>query len=168
MKSFATFSRSAAQTRSWGRKLGTLLRGGEIIGLTGELGTGKTCFAHGLAEGLEVEKNTWLRSPTFTLINEYHGRLPIYHIDLYRVAAPQEREGLDLPDYLFSAGVAVVEWFQYLAPGEVDESLEVLFEHVSARERRLSFKASGERYERLLEQLNKSRSNRWRDSGSKG
>ena len=155
MSSFTVVSRSAAQTRNWGRRLGKFLHGGEIIGLTGELGTGKTCFTHGLAEGLEVEKNTWLRSPTFTLINEYHGRLPIYHIDLYRVPSPQERAGLDLPDYLFSAGVAVVEWFQYLAAGEVDEFLEILLEHVSARERKLTFKAHGPRYEAILAQLQK-------------
>ena len=164
MKYFTVVSGSAAQTRNWGRRLGKFLHGGEIIGLTGELGTGKTCFTHGLAAGLEVEKNTWLRSPTFTLINEYHGRVPIYHIDLYRVSAPQEREGLDLPDFLFSDGVAVVEWFQYLAPGEVDECLEVLLEHVSARERRLTFKARGERYEAILDQLQGDglKSNSWK------
>ena len=129
------------------------MRGGEIIGLTGELGTGKTCFARGLAEGLKVEKNTWLRSPTFTLINEYSGRVPIYHIDLYRVAAHKEQEALDLRDYLFGDGVAVVEWFQYLAPEEVDEHLEVQLQHVSQRERRLIFNAHGEWYETLVERL---------------
>lgn len=157
MKSFTTVSRSPAQTHLWGKKLGKYLRGGEIIGLTGDLGTGKTCFARGLAEGLQVEKNTWLRSPSFTLINEYSGRLPIYHIDLYRVAAPEEQETLDLRDYLFSDGVAVVEWFQYLALAQVEEHLEVELQHVSGRERRLTFNARGERYEIILERLMKRR-----------
>jgi tRNA threonylcarbamoyladenosine biosynthesis protein TsaE len=153
MKSFTTVSRSTAQTRIWGKRLGKYLQGGEIIGLTGELGTGKTCFARGVAEGLEVEKNTWLRSPSFTLINEYNGRLPIYHIDLYRVAAREEQESLDLRDCLFSDGVAVVEWFQYLAMAQAEEHLEVELEHVSRHERRLTFNARGKRYESILERL---------------
>lgn len=106
---------------------------------------------------MDVEKNTWLRSPTFTLINEYSGRVPIYHIDLYRVAAHKDQEGLDLRDYLFGDGVAVVEWFQYLAPEEVDEHLEVQLQHVSQRERRLIFNAHGEWYETLVERLTKPR-----------
>jgi tRNA threonylcarbamoyladenosine biosynthesis protein TsaE len=165
MTPFTTVSRSSTQTRNWGRKLGRLLQGGEIIGLTGELGAGKTCFARGLAEGLDVEKNAWLRSPTFTLINEYNGRLPIYHIDLYRVAALHEREGLDLRDYLFSDGVAVVEWFEHLSPEEVDDCIEVLLEHASRSERRLTFKARAERYQRILAQLETGRSRRLRKSG---
>lgn len=160
MKTLEIVSQSPRQTHAWGKRLGKCLRGGEIIGLTGELGTGKTCFARGLAEGLDVEKNTWLRSPTFTLINEYSGRVPIYHIDLYRVAAPQEQEGLDLRDYLFGDGVAVVEWFQYLAPEEVEEHLEVQLQHFSQRERRLNFNARGERYEIILEKLTSKRA--WR------
>jgi tRNA threonylcarbamoyladenosine biosynthesis protein TsaE len=75
-------SKSARQTMSWGKKLGKLIQGGEIIGLVGELGAGKTCFVRGFAEGIGVGKDAWVRSPTFTLINEYNGRLPVYHIGL--------------------------------------------------------------------------------------
>jgi len=148
-----TVSRSADQTRSWGRKLGKLLRGGEIIGLTGELGSGKTCFVRGMAEGLEVGKEAWIRSPTFTLINEYHGRMPLYHIDLYRVENRRELEELNLLEYLFADGVSAVEWFERLPAREIEEYLHVGFAHASGNRRKLTFTAHGERYELLVKQL---------------
>ena len=146
-------SRSPRQTRSWGSKLGKLLKGGEIVGLIGELGTGKTCFVRGLAKGLEVSPDAWIRSPTFTLINEYHGRLPIYHIDLYRVGTRDELEGLNLREYLFSDGVTVIEWFEHLPAGEVDEYLEVKFAYANGTKRELALKSHGIRYQEILDGL---------------
>ena len=133
--------------------MGRLLRGGEIIGLSGELGSGKTCFVRGIAEGLGVGKEAWVRSPTFTLINEYDGRLPLYHIDLYRIGGAKELEELNLRDYLFSDGVAVVEWFEHLPKGEVDEYLRIDFEHGGGNDRKLAFAAYGRRYEKIIEDL---------------
>ena len=146
-------SRSAAQTRSWGKKLGRLLKGGEIIGLTGELGGGKTCFVRGIAEGLGVGKEAWVRSPTFTLINEYDGRLPLYHIDLYRIGSERELEELNLRDYLFSDGATVVEWFEHLPKGEVAEYLRIDFEHSGGNQRKLTFAAHGRQYEKIVDRL---------------
>jgi tRNA threonylcarbamoyladenosine biosynthesis protein TsaE len=146
-------SRSPAQTRRWGKRLGELVRGGEVIGLKGELGSGKTCFVRGLARGLEVAPEAWIRSPTFTLINEYHGRLPLYHVDLYRISQPAELAGLDLEEYLFGDGVCAVEWFDHLPPGEVEERLEVEFFHAGRAERRLVFSARGHYYRELLGRL---------------
>src|ERR1043165_10281184 len=88
----AIISRSAAQTPALGKKLGRLVRGGEIVGLTGDLGSGKTCFVRGVAEGAGVGKEAWIRSPTFTLINEYDGRVPVYHVDLYQIGRASCRE----------------------------------------------------------------------------
>src|SRR5207237_9249174 len=153
MALWSVASRSSAQTRSWGGKLGKLLKGGEIIGLVGELGTGKTCFVRGMAEGLDVGPDAWIRSPTFTLINEYHGRLPVYHIDLYRVGDRKELEGLNLREYLYSDGVSVIEWFEHLPPNEVDECLELKLEYANGHRRQLKFSALGERYEKILEAL---------------
>ena len=153
MESFYVLSRSAAQTRSWGRKLGKLLRGGEIVGLAGELGVGKTCFVRGMAEGLGVGKDAWVRSPTFTLINEYDGRLPLYHIDLYRIGSARELEELNLRDYLFADGATVVVWFEHLPAGEVDEHMRVDFEHRGGNERKLAFTAHGRQYEQIVEAL---------------
>jgi len=153
VKSFSTTSRSAVQTRNWGRKLGRVLKGGEIIGLTGELGSGKTCFVRGMAEGLEVGKGAWIRSPSFTLINEYSGRLPFYHIDLYRVEGRRELEELNLTDYLFSDGVSAVEWFEHLPAEEVEEYLHVSFAYANGNKRKLTFTAHGGRDEEILNGL---------------
>lgn len=151
--SFTIISRSAVQTRSWGRRLGRLLEGGEIIGLMGELGSGKTCFVRGLAEGLEVDPRAWVRSPSFTLINEYDGRVPLYHVDLYRITGAGELEGLNLREYLYSDGVCVVEWFENLPEGEAGEFLRIVVEHVDRNQRRLSFKPFGTGYEKILQRL---------------
>jgi len=153
MNSFTVVTGSDPETRRWGIKLGHLLAGGEIIGLIGELGAGKTCFVRGVAEGLEVNKNAWIRSPSFTLINEYEGRLPIYHIDLYRMGSREETEGLNLREYLYGDGVSLVEWFEHLPAEEVDEYLELRMTHAGGNRRKLNFIAHGERYERIVECL---------------
>ncbi|MGE5302998.1 MAG: tRNA (adenosine(37)-N6)-threonylcarbamoyltransferase complex ATPase subunit type 1 TsaE [Alphaproteobacteria bacterium] len=155
MASWSVVSKSARQTRAWGNRLGKLLRGGEIIGLTGELGSGKTCFVRGMAEGLDVDSKAWIRSPTFTLINEYCGRLPVFHIDLYRIRSREELEGLNLREYLYSEGVSVIEWFDQLPAGEVDEWLELTIAHGDGDKRELKFTARGERYEKIVESLKK-------------
>jgi tRNA threonylcarbamoyladenosine biosynthesis protein TsaE len=153
MGSWSVVTRSPRHTKGWGNKLGKLLEGGEIIGLGGELGAGKTCFVRGLAEGLEVGTEAWIRSPTFTLINEYHGRLPVYHIDLYRIADRNELEGLHLREYLYSDGVSVIEWFEHLPADEVDEYLELRIAYADGSNRELTFIAHGERYEKILDNL---------------
>jgi tRNA threonylcarbamoyladenosine biosynthesis protein TsaE len=153
MSAWGITSQSQRQTKNWGKRLARLLEGGEIVGLIGELGSGKTCFARGVAEGLAVADGTWIRSPTFTLINEYHGRLPVYHIDLYRVSSHAQQQGLDLRGYLYDHGVCLIEWFEYLPANEVEEFLEVRFAHDGGNRRRLEFMAHGERYERILNSL---------------
>ena len=157
MKSFRVLSRSTAQTQSWGRKLGWLLGGGEIIGLTGELGSGKTCFVRGLAQGLDVDKGAWVRSPSFTLINEYDGRVPLFHVDLYRLSSVTEIEELSLRECFFSDGVSVIEWFERLPEDEVDEYLRIYFEHEDGNKRKLTFTTHGSRYEEIVEKLRKSK-----------
>lgn len=153
MAPLRVLSTSPRQTRTWGARLGTLLEGGEIIGLIGELGTGKTCFARGLSWGLEVGEEAWIRSPSFTLINEYHGRLPVYHIDLYRIGSRDELEGLNLREYLYGAGVSLIEWFEHLPADEVEEFLELKFAYADGSKRELIFTPHGERYERIVEGL---------------
>lgn len=153
--SWSIVSRSARQTMGWGRKLGGLVKGGEIVGLVGELGAGKTCFVRGFSEGAGVSKAAWVRSPTFTLINEYDGRVPVYHIDLYRIGAREQLEGLNLREYLYSDGVSLIEWFEYLPADEVDEYLELKIVHEGDSTRRLMFAAHGPRYEAMVESLKK-------------
>src|ERR1019366_2153342 len=105
-------SRSPHETKSWGRRLASLLEGGELLGLIGDLGAGKTCFIKGLAQGLSLREEDIL-SPTFTMIQEHHGRTALYHIDLYRVDEAC-LDDLGLREYLFSAGIAAVEWYERL------------------------------------------------------
>jgi len=150
---WAVISRSAEHTRRLGNSLGKLLQGGEIIGLVGELGTGKTCFVRGLTEGLEVSQETWIRSPTFTLVNEYHGRLPIYHIDLYRIESTDELEELNLREYLYSTGVSLIEWFEYFPAGEVDDHLEIKLAYREGSKRQVTLIPHGARYEELVSAL---------------
>lgn len=144
---------SPRQSQSLGRNLGKLVQGGEIIGLIGEFGAGKTSFVRGFAQGIEVAAGTWVRSPTFTLINEYSGRLPVYHIDLYRVGKQEELESLNLREYLYGDGVSLIEWFEFLPSHEVDEYLELRIAHGGGNKRELTFVAHGKRYEVLLQAL---------------
>jgi len=140
-------------TMSLGRNLAKLVKGGEIIGLRGELGTGKTAFVRGFCEGIGVSQTAWVRSPTFTLINEYQGRLPVYHIDLYRIGRAEEVAALNLREYLYSDGVSLIEWIECLPPDEIDEYLEVSLAHNSGSKRQMTFTAHGKQYEEMVEQL---------------
>lgn len=153
MASWTVVSRSALETRRWGKRLGKLVEGGDIIGLVGELGAGKTTFVRGMAEGLGVGRDAWVRSPSFTLINEYLGRLPVYHIDLYRVESRAELESLNLREYLFADGVSVIEWFEHLPLGEVEEFLELRISYRDDSSRELTFSPRGERYEKIVDIL---------------
>jgi tRNA threonylcarbamoyladenosine biosynthesis protein TsaE len=148
---FVIESNSARETKAWGRRLGSMLEGGELLGFTGELGAGKTCFIKGLARGLSLREEDIL-SPTFTMIQEHRGRLPLYHIDLYRL----EEVGLDdmgLREYLFSSGIAAVEWFERLREGADMEFLSVRIEYADTNTRRLEFRATGSRHASIVAKL---------------
>jgi tRNA threonylcarbamoyladenosine biosynthesis protein TsaE len=113
--SWTLVSRSEAATLAAGRDLAGSLGAGDIILLRGDLGMGKTVFARGLAAGLGVDPDQ-VRSPTFTLVNPYHGRLPVYHIDLYRIEKPGDLDELGLEEILGGDGVVMVEWAERLGP----------------------------------------------------
>jgi tRNA threonylcarbamoyladenosine biosynthesis protein TsaE len=144
-------SRSAHETKAWGRRLASLLVGGELLGLIGELGAGKTCFIKGLAVGLALREEDIL-SPTFTLIQEHRGRLPLFHIDLYRLDSAS-LDDLGLREYLFSSGVAAVEWFERLREADEMDFLSVRIDYSSANARHIEFSASGERHGAIVEKL---------------
>jgi len=146
------FSRSPEETKILAAEIAKLLTGGEVIGLVGELGTGKTCFVKGLAQGLGMAEEE-VYSPSFTIIAEhYQGRLPLFHIDLYRLEGKEMGE-LGLEEYFYGQGVTVVEWFDYLPAGMVGEYLRVTLWYGAGEERRIVLEAVGERYRRLMEAL---------------
>ncbi|HBY99573.1 MAG: tRNA (adenosine(37)-N6)-threonylcarbamoyltransferase complex ATPase subunit type 1 TsaE [Ardenticatenaceae bacterium] len=144
------FSHSPQQTRRIGQRLSRLLRPGDVVLLSGPLGSGKTHLAQGIGAGLGIE--TPIRSPTFTLINEYHeGCIPLYHVDLYRLHGDAEVATIGLEEpFEADDGVIVVEWPEH-APGWMPlEALFVTMRHVDVTKRGIAISASGERYERLL------------------
>ena len=161
-------SHSSAQTQRLGMRLGELLQGGELILLDGQLGTGKTTFTQGLAQGLDIIEN--INSPTFTLLKEYKGqpqpgistgalsyykRPALYHFDLYRLDNPDEIVDLGFEDYFFSDGVSVIEWAEKASSFWPEEHLTVRLKMMSETKRGLLFIATGERYCELLRQFQK-------------
>jgi len=108
-------TRSPEETRALGEALARRLSPGDLVALLGDLGAGKTTFVQGLARGLGVPPEVYVTSPSFTLVNEYPGRVPLFHVDLYRLS-PEETEELGLAEML-SRGVMVVEWAERLPAG---------------------------------------------------
>lgn len=143
------------ETRTWGEILGKLLQPGDFVGLTGDLGAGKTSFTQGIAAGLGVEEP--VTSPTYTLINEYEGRCPVYHFDAYRINSLQEMEDLGYTEYFFGSGVTIVEWadmIESLLPGEhLWVEINKTDEHEEGRLIHLA--AKGSRYDKIIEELAK-------------
>lgn len=136
---------SARRTRACGRRLGRLLQAGDVIGLEGPLGAGKTLLVAGVAEGLGLEPGYRVASPTFTLINEYPGRAPIVHADLYRLDDHDELEEVGVLEYLGGACVCLVEWFERLAGLPLPHHLRLTIEVTGDHARRLRLSATGPR-----------------------
>ena len=151
---FSIITASEEQTEDLGRILGTLLEPGDLVCLYGDLGAGKTHFSYGIARGLEV-RDQYVTSPTFTFVNEYEGRIPFYHIDLYRLTDPAELEGIGFEEYIDSDGATVIEWAERAEDELPPESLSVYLSVVSETGREIGFFAEGERYEQLLLELKK-------------
>lgn len=104
---------SIEETTKLGKELGKILNPGDIICLTGDLGTGKTHITKGISQGLGITDN--ITSPTFTIVNEYNsGRLKLYHFDVYRVSDPDEIYAIGFDDYIFGDGVSIIEWANYI------------------------------------------------------
>jgi tRNA threonylcarbamoyladenosine biosynthesis protein TsaE len=147
-------SRSPAQTRALGARLGRALAPGDVVGLVGELGSGKTEFVHGLAQGLEVPPEVPVASPSFALVHEYPGgRLPLVHLDLYRLEELPPELLPDLEEYLDGHQVVAVEWAERLAPLLPPDYLEVRLAWRGARERLLTFIGHGPRGSELVQRV---------------
>lgn len=147
-KPWRTILRSRQQTHRLGRCLGLLLQGGEVVALFGEMGTGKTSLVRGIAEGLHAEP-TAVSSPTFTLIHEYRGRLPLIHTDLYRLTAAQ-LDNTGLGDYLDGHGVMAIEWAERWGAGLPIDRLEIHLTHRPPSARHAILTARGPSASRLL------------------
>lgn len=137
------------ETQRVGRCLGRHAEPGDIVLLAGDLGTGKTTLTQGIAWGLGVREHA--RSPTFVLVTEYAGRMPLYHADLYRVDSLAEVWDLGLDEYFFGEGVSVVEWADRALTDFPEDHLWVRLERLDEDSRRLRLVARGPRYEALVE-----------------
>ncbi len=146
----ALAAETVEDTEALGRRLGRLAAPGDVVALFGDLGAGKTAFVRGLADGLDAPAHM-VASPTFTMLAEYPGRLPLFHVDLYRL----EPGGADLEalrEYVYGTGVTAIEWSERLPPGALDAYLGVRIEY-AAPGRRLSFEGVGPRAEALVAAL---------------
>lgn len=145
---------SPEETESFGCGIGRLLRGGEVLALIGELGAGKTALVRGIVAGLGIQAES-VTSPTYLIVHEYQGRLPLIHIDLYRLQRAQETESIGLSDYLTGDAVVAIEWadrFPHLLP---EDRLEVRFFHRTRTTRRARVEARGSRSRSLLARIRK-------------
>ncbi|HVV49249.1 MAG TPA: tRNA (adenosine(37)-N6)-threonylcarbamoyltransferase complex ATPase subunit type 1 TsaE [Polyangia bacterium] len=140
---------TAAELQAIGARLGRALAAGDVLALVGPLGAGKTTFVQGLARGLEVAPDRHVASPTFALVNEHPGRVPLVHADLYRIADPRELDELGLAD-AFDRAVVAIEWLDRFPEAAPDERLTIEIEIAADGARRLTFRPSGARAERLV------------------
>lgn len=144
---------SPEETQELGRRLGEMSLPGDVFLLVGNLGAGKTCFTQGMAWGLGIKE--YAMSPTFVIVRELHGRLPLYHIDLYRLDRLEETMDLGLDDYFYGQGVSVVEWAEKALSILPKEHLLIEISYLSDTERRIQMKPSGQRYQDIIARLQK-------------
>lgn len=141
------------ETEEFGEKLGSILKPGDIISLTGDLGAGKTTLTKSIGKGLGVED--YITSPTFTLINEYKGRLNLYHFDVYRLEGPIDLYDLGFEEYIYSNGVSIIEWGDKIKEILPEERINIQIEKsVELDERIIYLYGEGERFKQLIKELN--------------
>jgi tRNA threonylcarbamoyladenosine biosynthesis protein TsaE len=147
-------TRSFEETVEFGRKLGEIMGPGDIICLSGDLGTGKTALTNGIAKSLGI--TSYITSPTFTLVNEYEGRLPLYHFDVYRIADPDEMFDIGFDEYINGGGITIIEWGEQISEILPEEIIRVnikknLNKGLDVRE--LSIEFVGEKYSGYQDKL---------------
>ena len=134
------------ETLAVGDCLGRELLPGDLVALTGELGAGKTCFVKGLSRGLQVPAESYVRSPSFLILNIYDGRCPLYHMDLYRIHDPSELEDLGYRDFFFGEGVTAVEWAEKIPDLLPMDRVNICFSFLGETRRELKLEAKGDRF----------------------
>ena len=144
---FKTYS--PEETARIAYQIGEAVTQGTVITLEGDLGAGKTTFTKGLAKGLGIERN--VNSPTFTIIKEYKGRLPLYHMDVYRVEDAFEDLGFD--EYFEGQGVTVVEWAHLIEDQLPSELLSIQILYIGENERKIVLIPKGEKYVQLCKEI---------------
>lgn len=149
MMTYEYYAGSLEETKGLAKRLAKLLQPGDVITLEGDLGAGKTTFTKGLAEGLGIQDI--VNSPTFTIVKQYQGRLPLYHMDVYRLENEEEDLGFD--EYFQGEGVTVIEWAKFIAEFLPEAYLNINIRYENEQGRTYSFTPKGQHYKQLLEKL---------------
>lgn len=146
-------TRSESETLFLGKMLGGMLKPGDLVTLNGDLGAGKTCLARGVGSGLDVAGR--VKSPSFALVNEYEGRIPLYHMDVYRLDNPAEIEDLGYEEYFYGTGATLVEWAERISSYLPEQRLDIMISKVPNDEdtRKITLSPRGERYEKMAREL---------------
>ena len=148
-------SYAVEQTKTLGETIGSLVGSRSVLALVGEFGSGKTAFVQGLAKGLDVPDNYYITSPSFTLINEYPGRLRLFHVDLYRIDALNDLEDIGLYDILEEDSVIAIEWADKLSKGVLVDHLSMQFHITNENSRKIFITAYGPEAINLLQKLDR-------------
>ncbi|MBI1930191.1 tRNA (adenosine(37)-N6)-threonylcarbamoyltransferase complex ATPase subunit type 1 TsaE [Candidatus Poribacteria bacterium] len=123
IKTFRTHS--PEETQAIGEGIGQTLKAGDVVALIGELGAGKTCLTQGIARGVGIHPNQNVNSPSYILINEYEGNIPLYHIDLYRLKSMEEIVDLNVEEYLAGDGICIIEWAERMLELLPENSVQI-------------------------------------------
>ena len=140
------------KTMDIGKKIGSYVNSGDIICITGDLGSGKTHLTKGIAEGLGIKEH--ITSPTFTIVNEYDGRIKLYHFDVYRVNDPDEIAAIGFDEYIFGQGVCVIEWSNYITELIPEECININILKIPGEDtslRKITIVFKGDRYNYIKE-----------------
>jgi tRNA threonylcarbamoyladenosine biosynthesis protein TsaE len=152
-RQYQILSDSADTTRDIGRRMAAQIRTGVVLALHGELGSGKTCLVQGIAMGLQVPEDYYVTSPSYTLINEYPGRLPLIHVDLYRIENPLDLADIGLRDHLQQDRVIAIEWADRLDDRTLTEYISVDMSFVDDGSRKIVVTACGLKAHDLLKKF---------------
>ncbi|MGL4796855.1 MAG: tRNA (adenosine(37)-N6)-threonylcarbamoyltransferase complex ATPase subunit type 1 TsaE [Paraclostridium sp.] len=140
------------KTREIGSKLGNLLTPKSVVCLIGDLGAGKTTMTQSLAKSLGVDD--YITSPTFTIVNEYEGRIPLYHFDVYRIGSSEEMYDIGFDEYIDGEGVCIIEWANLIEDILPDEYLYIEMNYIE-NGREMTLNPKGEKYEEIVKELTK-------------
>lgn len=146
-------SNNPKDTEKLGYKLGKSLKSGDILCLLGDLGAGKTALTKAIAKGLGIDD--YVTSPTFTIINEYNGRLPLYHFDVYRLTSIEELYDLGYEEYFYSNGITIIEWADKIEEILPEDTINIHINRtLNQNEREIIFTGKGKRFNQIIKELN--------------
>lgn len=141
------------ETKAFGKRLGSLLKPGDILCLNGDLGAGKTTLTKSIGLGLGVED--YITSPTFALINEYEGNFPVYHFDVYRLEGVGDSFDLGFDEYFFGRGVCIIEWAEKIEEVIPEDRIVLDIEKTSEMGRKINLRGYGSRYLEVIKEMEK-------------